>query len=109
MDKLLVKGFEKLINSDVIQKIYPMVEHIYIKNVVWNDSAGRPGYMINLNIVVNDSLMTKDNMFDLDFDPHWLVDKHISDLAKYLSIDIKNIFFTVHNLEGDLIYEWLPF
>ena len=109
METPIKRALTKLINSDVIRRIYPMVDHIDVKNVVWNESAGRPGYIITLDIVVNDSLMTKDNMFDSDFDPHWLVDKYVVDLSKYLSINIRNIFFTVHNLEGDLIYEWLPF
>ena len=109
MESSIKRALTKLINSEMIKEVYPMVDHIDIKNIVLNDSGGRPGYIINLDIVVNDSLMTSDNMFDSDFDPHWLVDKHVVDLSKYLSIDISNIFFTVHNLEGDLVYEWLPF
>ncbi len=109
MEERLVKGFEKLINSDVIKNIYPMVDHINISNMSLSSKNGNPYYVMTLDIVVNDSLMTKDNMFDSDFDPHWMVDKYIADLSKYLSISIRNIFFTVHNLEGDLIYEWLPF
>jgi len=53
--------------------------------------------------------MTEDNMYDLDFDPHYLVDHYIRGLSQYLSINIFAIFFTVHNLEGDLIHEWHPF
>jgi hypothetical protein len=109
MDKRLVKGFEKLINSDVIKHIYPMIDHIDIKNFRWNPYGTKPGYLLNLDIVVDSPDMTEDNMYDLDFDPHYLADKHIRDLSKYLSIDIFSIFFTVHNLEGDLIHEWNPF
>mgnify|MGYP000067426332 FL=1 len=109
MEKKLVKGLEKLINSDVIKSIYPMIDHIDIKNVRFNSNNFKPGYLINFDIVVDSPDMTEDNMYDLDFDPHYLADKHIRDLSKYLSIDISSIFFTVHNLEGDLIHEWNPF
>jgi hypothetical protein len=50
MDKRLVKGFEKLINSDVIKNIYPMIDHIDIKNFRWNPYGIKPGYLINFDI-----------------------------------------------------------
>ena len=108
MSERLVKGFEKLINSDVIKNIYPMIDHVDVKNFRWNIN-GPKGYLIHLDIVVDSPGMTEQTMYDFDFDPHYLVDKHIKDLSKYLSIDIFAIFFTVHNIEGDLIYLWAPF
>jgi hypothetical protein len=102
-------AFEKIINSGIIQNIYPMVDHVDVKYFRWNLNGPKPGYLINLDIVVDSPDMTEDNMYDLDFDPHYLVDKYIRDFAKYLSINIFSIFFTVHNLEGDLIHEWAPF
>ena len=109
MESSIRSALGKLINSDAIKNIYPMVDHIDISNMSLYSKNGKPYYVMTLDIVVNDSLMTKENMFDSDFDPHWMVDKYIVDLSKYLSINFRNIFFTVHNLEGDLIYEWLPF
>jgi len=109
MEKKLVKGLEKLINSDVIKSIYPMIDHIDIKNVKFNSNNFKSGYIINLDIVVDNPDMTEDNMYDFDFDPHYLVDHYIRSLSQYLSINIFAIFFTVHNLEGDLIHEWHPF
>ncbi len=109
MEKKLVKGLEKLINSDVIKSVYPMIDHIDIKNVRFNSNNFKSGYIINLDIVVDSPDMTEDNMYDLDFDPHYLVDHYIRGLSQYLSINIFAIFFTVHNLEGDLIHEWHPF
>ena len=109
MEKKLVKGLEKLINSDVIKSVYPMIDHIDIKNVKFNSNNFKSGYIINLDIVVDNPDITEDNMYDFDFDPHYLVDHYIRDLSQYLSIKIFAIFFTVHNLEGDLIHEWHPF
>jgi len=108
-EKLIKSALTKLINSDVIYDVYPMVDHIDVKNISLVTGTNKTAYALTIDIIVNDSLMTKENMFDLDFDPHWLVDKYIVDLSKYLSISIYNVFFTVHNLEGDLIYEWFPF
>ena len=106
MKERLTKGFEKLINSDIIKNIYPMIDHIDVKDFTWNLNGANSGYLIRLDIVVDSPDMTEDNMYDFEFDPHYLVDKYIKDFSKYLSIDIYAIFFTVHNLEGNLIYEW---
>ena len=106
MKERLTKVFEKLINSDIIKNIYPMIDHIDVKDFTWNLNGANSGYLIRLDIVVDSPDMTEDNMYDFEFDPHYLVDKYIKDFSKYLSIDIYAIFFTVHNLEGNLIYEW---
>jgi hypothetical protein len=108
MNERLVKGFEKLINSDIIKNIYPMIDRVDVTNFRWQ-LGNKPGYLIHLDIVVDSPDMTENDMYDFEFDPHYLVDKHIKDLSKYLNIDIYAIFFTVHNLEGTLIYEWAPF
>ena len=84
-----------------------MIDHIDITSV--DEHPLYVGYIMLIKIYLNDPSINKENMYELNFDPHYLADKHIRDLSKYLSIDISSIFFTVHNLEGDLIHEWNPF
>ena len=54
----------------MVKNIYPMIDHIDIKNVKFNSNNFKSGYIINLDIVVDSPDMTEDNMYDLDFDPH---------------------------------------
>jgi len=112
MNDKLITAFSKLINSDIIKNIYPMIDHIDIKNIEWVEDGyketgflhrQKPGYLINVDVVVDSPDMTHENMYDFDFDPHYLVDHHMESLSKYLGIDIMGINFTVHNLDGYLI------
>jgi hypothetical protein len=54
MDKRLVKGFEKLINSDVIKNIYPMIDHIDIDSV--DEHPLYVGYIMFIKIYLNSKI-----------------------------------------------------
>ena len=103
MNEKILNGFKKLINSDVIKRVYPMVDHIDITNIEYVNSSSHPGYMISFDIVVDSPEMTHDNMFDFDFDPYYLVDNYIVNLSSYFGIDIYMTTFSVHNLDGEYI------
>lgn len=103
MNEKILNGFKKLINSDVIKKVYPMVDHIDITNIRYVNSSSHPGYMISFDIVVDSPEMTHDNMFDFDFDPYYLVDHYLVNLSSYFGIDIYMTTFSVHNLDGEAI------
>jgi hypothetical protein len=112
MNEKILTAFSKLINSDVIKNIYPMVDHIDVKSMEWIENPysetgyfhrQKPGYLINIDIVVDSPDMTHENMYDFEFDPHYLADHHIESLSKYLGIDIKGVIWSVHNIDGELI------
>jgi hypothetical protein len=97
MDKNNLKGaIEKLLNSNIVIKNYPMVEFITVDRFYHN------GMLID--IVVNDEDMTSDNMYDREFDPHWLVDTYIKDSLKYLGVNFDYVSFNVHTMSGKLVY-----
>jgi hypothetical protein len=100
MDKSnLQAAIEKLLNSKIVIKNYPMVEFINI------DEFHDDGMLID--IVVNDEEMTADNMYYKEFDPHWLVDNYIKSALKYLGVKFKYVAFKVHTTSGKLVYHWL--
>jgi hypothetical protein len=85
-EEKLIKAYSKLINSDVLKSIYPMLDHI--------------------DIFLNDSSIDKNNMYVKDFDPHYLVEKHLKDLSKYLGLEFHRITFKLFGPDRDLILNW---
>ena len=61
---------------------------------------------MSVNIFLNDSSITKHNMYEKDFDPHYLTDKYIKDLSKYLGLDMFNIKFKLYGPDGNLLLNW---
>lgn len=103
---LTSKILDKLLNSDYIKNIYPMIDHI--KTIVtWDGDEEYPFYDIDLSIHVNDPDMTTFNMYEKGFDPHYLIDEHMIYLMKYVGvqrIDIKQIYVSVFGPDNQNIY-----
>ncbi len=72
-----LRGLEKLLNSGVIQDIYPMVDNIRLS--IPEDT--NPNYKglnnLNIDIILNDPTFNEANMYMKELDPHYLVDYHI--------------------------------
>ena len=100
-----IKGLEKLVNSSAIKDIYPMVDHIDIR---YNgDKYAERGWGgLEIDIFVNDPTMTKENMYDKDFDPHYLVEYHIKKYFPYFDIDKMVLNFIVWGPDENIIYSW---
>jgi hypothetical protein len=100
-----IKGLEKLVNSSSIKDIYPMVDHIEIHyDAELYNPRGWGG--LEINIFVNDPTMTKENMYDKDFDPHYLVEYHIKQYFPYFDITKPIMNFIVWGPDGDIITSW---
>ena len=102
-----IKGLEKLANSGSINEIYPMVGHIEIQH----EDTGASGFgidldRVNVDIFLNDPNITSENMYDVELDPHYLVEHHLKQYFPYF--DIKNVIinFIVWGPYGDIIYSW---
>ena len=100
-----IKGLEKIINSSAIMDIYPMVDHIDVR---YNGDlyAPRGWGGMEFDIFVNDPTITKENMYDKEFDPHYLVDHHIKQYLPYFNIDKSVLNFIVWGPDGEVIYSW---
>lgn len=99
-----LKGLKKLVNSELIKDIYPMVKHIdisvYTSRFVLSDKNKR----LDFDIHLNDPRITEENMYDKGFDPHYLVDYHIKRLLPYLGFEnILSLSFAVFSPTGELI------
>lgn len=90
-----ISALEKLANSKLITKIYPMIDEIsvlYVEGIIW------------IRINLKDPSITKENMYEKGFDPHYLIDYHIAKLMKYLGIERKTpVDFVVYDAEGRII------
>jgi len=60
-------------------------------------------YDLSVNIFVDDIDMTVENMYDSNFDPHWLTDHYLKNIAKYLGLNIRIIRFNLYDTNGRLI------
>ena len=94
-------AYLKLINSDMIKNVYPIVDHIDI--VEFRKLPLLSIYDLSVNIFVNDTDMTVENMYDSNFDPHWLTDHYLKNIAKYIGLSIRFIRFNLYDTNGRLI------
>jgi hypothetical protein len=67
----------------------------------------RGNRLLDVDIFLNDPTITEKNMYDNDFDPHYLVEYHIKNYARYLGIENKFVInFIVWGPDGDIISSW---
>ena len=59
-EEKLIKAYSKLIDSDVLKSIYPMLDHIYISKI--KDNPNFIGYDMSVNIILNDPTIYNNNM-----------------------------------------------
>jgi hypothetical protein len=104
MNEKIITAFSKLINSDVLKNIYPMLDHIDIVEVKENPNF--IGYDMSVNIFLNDPSIDKNNMYSKEFDPHYLMEKHLKNLSKYLGVDVHRITYKLYGPDGDLLLNW---
>ncbi len=104
MESRIKSSFEKLINSELIKDVYPMVDHIDVTEIVEHPLFY--GYKMFINIFLNDPSINKNNMYNSNFDPHYLADKHIKSLSKYIGVDLVDVNFKVYSPDGELILNW---
>jgi hypothetical protein len=103
MEKNTIKdAYSKLINSDIIKKVYPMVDHIDIVEFKKLPNLSTI-YDLSVNIFVDDMDMTEKNMYDSNFDPHWLTDNYLKKIAKYIGLSIRILKFNVYDTNGRFI------
>jgi hypothetical protein len=95
------KFLSKMLSSHRITDIYPMVDRI--------DAYDVPEVnQIILRIYVNDPEMTKENMYQRDMDPHYLIDYHLSRIAPYFSIPKGQKYgFVILNPQGQPIHSYM--
>lgn len=96
-EQYIINALHKLINSSLTKEIYPMLESIDITSLDLENKA------MSLDIKVNTSDMNYDNMYDYDFDPHYLVDYHIKRLLPYIGVEIPYISWDVTTTDGNYV------
>ena len=104
IEKLQIKGLEKLLNSDVIKNIYPIVDKIEVHNS--NKPLDVLEDTLHLNIYLNQPIEYGDVFGNIpQFDEHWMVDHHVRRLLPYLGIDNDktSIRFSVYDTNMDMI------
>ena len=107
IEEYQIKGLKKLVNSSAIKDVYPMVNYIDISH----EDTGASGFGIDfdrldVDIYLNDETITKENMYEKDFDPHYLVEYHLKKYLPYFNIDKVRINFIVYGPNGDIITSW---
>ena len=98
-----IKGLEKLLNnSGVLKEIYPMLDHIEIPYD--NGTSGPKDFdRLNIDIFINDPNITSENMYNKEFDPHYLVGHHIRKYMQYFNIDNVVLDFIVWGPDGEIV------
>jgi hypothetical protein len=108
IDNFQIKGLEKLANSSVIKKIYPMVDNIKIhvnedKHFKYQNWAPDT---IDVDIFLNDPKIDESNMYDMELDPHYLIDHYLKEYFPYFNISNTMVDFIVWGTEGNIIHSW---
>ena len=97
----VIKGLGKLINSDVIGNIYPIIGEIVVSSSTLKNLD-----VLHLDIYLNDPEANEENLWDkFQFDQHWLIDHHIRKLLPYLGInnDTTLIRYTIYNTDFEML------
>ena len=99
---------EKLFNSDYIKKMYPMIDKIDV-NVDWDGDEDFPFYKLYLTVKLNDPTITSDNMYDKEFDPHYLYEGNLKYLLQFLNINrntatIEQVYIKTLGPDGEEIH-----
>ena len=99
-----IKGLEKLVNSSLIRDVYPMVNHI---NLLYVDQGYYKDRII-FNIYLNDESITEENMYQKNFDPHYLIDHYVRNYSKYVGIDLSDVKLdlNVRSPKGKIIHSF---
>ena len=93
-----IDGLNKLVNSEVIKGIYPMVDRIEISD----DSLY---FRLDIDIFLNDPDITRYNMYEMGFDPHYLIDYHLKNYFPYFNLDRELFYFhsIIWGPNGDIV------
>ncbi len=100
------KILNKILNSEYIKNIYPVIDRIETR-VLWDGDEEIPFYDIDLKIYVNDPDMEISTMYEKGLDPHYLIDEHMIFLLRFYDIssrDINQIYIKVIGPDGNVIY-----
>lgn len=99
---------EKLFNSDYIKKIYPMIDKIDV-DVDWDGDEEFPFYVLKITVKLNDPTITSKNMYEKEFDPHYLYEEHLKYLLQFLNINrntatIQQVYIEILGPDGEIVY-----
>lgn len=100
----IIHSLLKMMNSSLIKDIYPMVDEIKITDI--NIDGDKRDNFMDIEIIVDSPDMDYNNMYDMYFDPHYLVDYHVRSMLPYISLEIPNISFTVNSKDGHFIHSY---
>ncbi len=85
-----------------------MIDNVDV-DVEWDGDEEFPFYKLFITVKLNDPTITKENMYDKAFDPHYLYDHHLKYLLKFLNINrdtatIDQVYLKVVGTDGEDIY-----
>ena len=101
-----LKSLNKLVNSSVLRRIYPMVDRVDISYTGDGTIRGIQVYKYKVAVYLNDDSITTENMYDKKFDPFFLLFHYISgEFLYYLGIPQGNnqFYIEVYSPDGSLV------
>ena len=107
LEDFQIRGLTKILNSKLLKSIYPMVDRIEVKSLGSdiNPLKRRSESYYSVDIYLNDPDITKSNMYEMGFDPHYLVGHHLLKFLNYMggkSLE-GTFYFNLFNPDGELI------
>jgi len=98
MSNYKIESLTKILNSTLITDIYPMVKKIQVDKLEEDELSS---YM-HLTILVDNDI-THDNMYEKEFDPHYMVEYHVKNLLPYVSVNTNYIGWDVYTTDGKYV------
>lgn len=90
-----IPALTKILNSSLITDVYPMVKEVNV-NKIGNSKGSN---YLSLTILVDDYI-TYDNMYQNEFDPHYMIGFHVEKILPYVSINVTNIEWDIYATSG---------
>lgn len=101
-----LKALNKITNSSLLKDVYPMVDSIDISYSGEGHIRGTQVDNYKVSVYLNDDSITKDNMYEKEFDPFFLLFHHIDGrFLYYLGIprDNNQFWIEVYSPDGSLV------
>jgi len=104
-----IKLLSKMVNSEIIKKIYPDVDHIVVglyKNPF--NFRSKNDDVLEFEIYLNNpDIVDEDSIYENGVDPHYMVEYHIKRLLSYVGLeDVEVLSFIVYGTNGKQLTYW---
>jgi hypothetical protein len=107
-----LRSLNKIANSSLLKRIYPMVDRVDISYYGEGRVRGRRADNYKVAVYLNDDTITHKNMYEKQFDPYYLLQHYIENeffyylgipRGNFISSDNNQFYIEVYSPDGSIV------